>query len=56
MMPIGFFYGVALAVGIALCTGRPWAAPLVLITTLIAWSAAIHTAIGCSASSATTPT
>ena len=28
-----------------LCTGRQLAAPLVLITTLIAWSAAIHTAI-----------
>jgi hypothetical protein len=45
MVPIGAFYAVALSVGIALCTGRLWAAPLVLITTLIAWSAAIHTAI-----------
>ena len=45
MVPIGVFYGVALGLGIALCTGRQWAAPLVLITTMIAWSAAIHTAI-----------
>ena len=45
MVPIGAFYGVALGLGIALCTGRQWAAPLVLITTMIAWSAAIHTAI-----------
>ena len=45
MVPIGVFYGVALGLGIALCTGRQWAAPLTLVTTMIAWSAAIHTAI-----------
>ena len=45
MVPIGVFYGVALGLGLALCTGRQWAAPLVLVTTMIAWSAAIHTAI-----------
>ena len=45
MVPIGVFYGVTLGLGIALCTGRQWSAPLVLITTMIAWSAAIHTAI-----------
>jgi hypothetical protein len=45
MMPIGLFYGVALGLGLMLCTGRQLAAPFVLITTLIAWSAAIHTAI-----------
>jgi hypothetical protein len=45
MVPIGTFYGIALGLGIALCTGRRWAAPLVLVTTMIAWSAAIHTAI-----------
>jgi hypothetical protein len=44
MMPIGLFFGVALGLGLAFCTGRLWAFPLVLITTLIAWSAAIHTA------------
>jgi hypothetical protein len=45
MVPIGTFYGVALGLGLALCTGRQWAAPFTLLTTMIAWSAAIHTAI-----------
>src|SRR5262245_31922655 len=45
MVPIGALYGVALGLGFAVCTGRQWAAPLVLITTMIAWSAAIHAAI-----------
>ena len=45
MVPIGVFYGVALGLGIALCTGRQWAAPLTLVATMIAWSAAIHVAI-----------
>ena len=34
MMPIGLFYGVALGLGLMLCTGRQLAAPLVLVTTL----------------------
>lgn len=45
MMPIGVFFGVALGLGVVLTTGRIWAAPLLLITTLIAWSMAIHVAL-----------
>jgi hypothetical protein len=44
MLPIGVFYGAALAIGIALSVRRPWAA-MILITTIYAWSAALHTAI-----------
>ena len=44
MLPIGFFFGAAMAIGIALWTRKPWAA-LVVVTTLYAWSAALHTAI-----------
>jgi hypothetical protein len=44
MLPIGVFFGVAMAAGIALLTRKPWAAFLV-ITTIYAWSAALHTAI-----------
>jgi hypothetical protein len=42
---LGFFYGVAMAVGIAMWVHKPWAALVVPITTMYAWSAAIHTAI-----------
>jgi hypothetical protein len=45
MVPIGAFYGICLGLGIALCTKRRWAAPLTLLAIMIAWSAAIHTAI-----------
>jgi hypothetical protein len=44
-MPIGAYYGIAFGLGLALCTGKLWAAPLQLVTILIAWSAAIHTAL-----------
>ena len=44
-LPIGFFYGVAMAIGIAVWTRKPWAAVVVPITTMYAWSAAIHTAV-----------
>jgi hypothetical protein len=44
MLPIGFFYGVAMAIGIGLWVRKPWAA-IVVITTIYAWSAALHTAI-----------
>ena len=44
MLPIGVFYGVAMALGIALLTRKPWAA-LLVVTTIYAWSAALHTAI-----------
>jgi fumarate reductase subunit D len=44
-LPIGFFYGVALGIGMAAWTRKPWAGLVVLITTIYAWSAAVHTAI-----------
>jgi len=44
MLPIGFFYGVAMAIGIAAWARTPWAA-IIVITTIFAWSAALHTAI-----------
>jgi hypothetical protein len=43
-MPIGIFFAVAVAAGLWLSTGRPWAVPILLLTTVYAWSAAIHTA------------
>ena len=42
---IGLFYGVAMGIGMAAWARKLWAAPVVLVTTLYAWSAAIHTAI-----------
>jgi hypothetical protein len=44
-MPIGFFYGVALGVGMAAWARKPWAAIIVFVTTMYAWSAAVHTAV-----------
>ena len=44
-LPIGFFYGAALGLGMALAMRKTWAAILVPVTTLYAWSAAVHTAI-----------
>jgi fumarate reductase subunit D len=44
-LPIGVFYGVALGLGVAAWARKPWAALVILVVTLYAWSAAIHTAI-----------
>ncbi len=44
VLPIGFFYGMALGAGMAVWARKPWAAIIVLVTTMYAWSAAIHTA------------
>jgi hypothetical protein len=44
-LPIGFFFAVAMAVGIAAWVRKPWVGIIVLLTTMYAWSAAIHTAI-----------
>ena len=44
-LPIGVFYGVAMGIGIAAWVRKPWVVPAVLVTTMYAWSAAIHTAI-----------
>src|SRR5215813_7767813 len=44
-MPIGFFYGAALGLGMAVAMRTTWAAIIVPVTTMYAWSAAVHTAI-----------
>ena len=44
-LPIGFFYGAALGLGMAVAMRKRWAAIIVPVTTMYAWSAAVHTAI-----------
>jgi hypothetical protein len=44
-MPIGFFFGAAVAVSLWLWTGTWWTVPVLLVTTMYAWSAAIQVAI-----------
>jgi hypothetical protein len=44
-MPIGFFFGAAVAFGIWWWTRNPWSVPALLVTTMYAWSAAIQIAI-----------
>ena len=45
MLPIGFLFGAVVAGGVAVRTRRVIAVPVLLATTMYAWSAAIHTAI-----------
>lgn len=45
LLPVGVFFGVAIALGIWLRTANPWSVPVLLITTMYAWSAAIQVAI-----------
>src|SRR5262245_23116363 len=42
---IGFSFGLAMAAGIWLHTGKLWAAPVVVVSTMCAWGAAIQIAI-----------
>jgi hypothetical protein len=44
-MPIGFFYGVAIGIGVAAWARKPWAAIILLVTTMYAWAGAVHIAI-----------
>jgi hypothetical protein len=44
-LPMGFFFGTALGVGMAMWARKSWVAIAVLITTMYAWSAAVHTAV-----------
>jgi len=44
-MPVGFFFGAAVAFGIWRWTRNLWSAPVLLVTTMYAWSAAIQVAI-----------
>lgn len=45
MLPIGFFFGAAIWVGVAAWTRKPGATLVLLVTTMYAWSAAIHSAV-----------
>lgn len=45
MLPIGFFFGAVVAGDIAIRQRRLLAAPVLLVTTMYAWSAAIFTAV-----------
>jgi hypothetical protein len=45
VLPIGFYFGLAIALGIWNHTGRSIAIPILLVTTMYAWSAAIQVAI-----------
>jgi hypothetical protein len=44
-LPIGFFYGAAMGIGVAVWARRPLALLVVMVATIYAWSAAVHTAI-----------
>jgi hypothetical protein len=44
-MPVGFFFGAAVAFGIWRWTRNLWSVPVLLVTTMYAWSAAIQVAI-----------
>jgi len=45
MMPNGFFFGTAVGVGVAVWARKAWVVPVLVVTTMYAWSAAIHTAV-----------
>ena len=45
LLPVGFYFGAAIALGIWMRTGNVWSIPVLLITTMYAWSAAIQVAI-----------
>jgi hypothetical protein len=44
-VPIGLFFGIAVALGVWMATGNTWALPVVPVVTMYAWSAAIQFAI-----------
>jgi hypothetical protein len=45
LLPIGFFFGLVIAAGLWLWTRIVWTVPVLLVTTMYAWSAAIQLAI-----------
>jgi hypothetical protein len=45
LLPIGCYFGVVIAIGIYIWTGTVWAIPVLLVTTMYAWSAAIQVAV-----------
>ena len=44
-VPIGFFFGIAIALGVWMATANAWALPALPVVTMYAWSAAIQVAI-----------
>ena len=55
-MPIGFFFGAAVGIGVAAWARKPLAMLVLVVTTMYAWSAAHpHGRSGCNATPATTP-
>lgn len=44
-LPVGFFFGAAVALGMWFWNGKAWSVPVLLVTTMYAWSAAIQVAI-----------
>ena len=44
-MPIGLFFGAAVGIGVAAWARKPWAALVLVVTTMYAWSAALHSAV-----------
>lgn len=44
-LPIGFFFGSVIALGMWMATGNGWTLPVLPVTTMYAWSAAIQAAI-----------
>lgn len=44
-VPIGVFFGLAVALSLWIWTGNVWALPVLPVTTMYAWSAAIQVAI-----------
>lgn len=45
LLPMGLYFGLAVAIGIWLATGNVWSIPVLLVTTMYAWSAAVQLAI-----------
>ena len=45
LLPIGFFFGLVIAAGLWLSTRNVWTLPVLLVTTMYAWSAAVQLAI-----------
>ena len=45
VVPIGLFFGAVIALGVWVWTGSLWCVPVLLVTTMYAWSAAIQVAI-----------
>lgn len=45
LLPMGLYFGLAVAIGVWLATGNAWSIPVLLVTTMYAWRAAVQIAI-----------